>query len=77
MPPPERSILPAGFFSIPYGASVLPPYWGSRSELMEVFDLARTGKIKVHNERFTIEQAPEAYERLKAGTILGRAVVVP
>ena len=70
-------ILPAGFFSIPYGASVRTPYWGSRSELMEVFDLARTGKIKVHNERFTIEQAPEAYERLKAGTILGRAVVVP
>lgn len=70
-------ILPAGFFSIPYGASVRTPYWGSRPELMEVFDLARAGKIRVHNERFTLEQAPEAYERLKAGTILGRAVVVP
>ncbi|HPZ34660.1 MAG TPA: NAD(P)-dependent alcohol dehydrogenase [Microbacteriaceae bacterium] len=70
-------ILPAGFFSLPFGASVRTPYWGSRSELMEVFELARTGKIKVHVERFSLEQAPEAYERLHAGSILGRAVVVP
>lgn len=70
-------ILPAGFFSIPFGASVRTPYWGSRSELMEVFELARTGKIKVHVERFSLEQAPEAYERLHAGSIRGRAVVVP
>lgn len=70
-------ILPAGFFSIPFGASVRTPYWGSRSELMEVFDLARTGQIKVHVERFTLDETPEAYERLKAGAVLGRAVVVP
>ncbi|MEZ5111692.1 MAG: NAD(P)-dependent alcohol dehydrogenase [Microbacteriaceae bacterium] len=70
-------ILPAGFFSLPFGASVRTPYWGSRSELMEVFELARTGKIKVHVERFSLEQAPEAYARLHAGSIRGRAVVVP
>jgi propanol-preferring alcohol dehydrogenase len=70
-------LLPTGFFSTPFGASVRAPYWGSRSELMEVLDLARTGQIKVHTERFTLEEAPKAYERLRAGTVLGRAVVVP
>lgn len=70
-------ILSAGFFSTPYGASVRNPYWGSRSELMEVFDLARSGKISVHVERFTLDETPEAYERLHAGKIRGRAVVVP
>ena len=70
-------LLPTGFFSTPFGASVRAPYWGSRSELMEVLDLARTGQIRVHTERFDLEDAPQAYERLKAGTILGRAVVVP
>ncbi|MBK4346974.1 NAD(P)-dependent alcohol dehydrogenase [Lacisediminihabitans changchengi] len=70
-------VLPTGFFSTPFGASVQAPYWGSRSELIEVFDLARRGFVKVHVERFTLEEAPHAYERLHAGTISGRAVVVP
>jgi propanol-preferring alcohol dehydrogenase len=70
-------VLPTGFFSTPFGASVRAPYWGSRSELIEVLDLARQGLVKVHVEQFSLEQAPEAYERLHAGTISGRAVVVP
>lgn len=70
-------LLPTGFFSTPFGASVRAPYWGSRSELMEVLDLARTGQVRVHTERFALEDAPAAYERLRAGTILGRAIVVP
>ncbi len=70
-------VLSTGFFSTPFGATVRAPYWGSRSELIEVLDLARRGLVKVHVERFSLEQAPEAYERLHAGTINGRAVVVP
>ncbi|MFF1635307.1 NAD(P)-dependent alcohol dehydrogenase [Leifsonia sp. NPDC058248] len=70
-------LLPSGFFSTPFGAWVRVPYWGSRSELMEVLDLARSGAITVHVERFSLDDGPEAYRRLKAGTIRGRAVVVP
>ncbi|MGY2001718.1 NAD(P)-dependent alcohol dehydrogenase [Blastococcus sp. SYSU DS1024] len=70
-------LLPTGFFSTPMGASVRAPYWGRRSELMEVLDLARAGAVHVEVERFTLDQAPEAYRRLHEGTIRGRAVVVP
>lgn len=70
-------VLPTGFFSTPFGASVRAPYWGSRTELMEVLDLARAGLVRVHTERFGIDEAPEAYRRLHDGTVRGRAVVVP
>lgn len=70
-------VLPTGFFSTPFGASVRAPYWGSRTELMEVLDLARAGLVRVHTERFSIDDAPEAYRRLHDGTVRGRAVVVP
>ncbi len=69
--------LATGFFSTPYGATVRAPYWGTRAELIEVLDLARAGAIRVETERFTLEEAPEAYRRLHEGTIRGRAVVVP
>ncbi len=71
------AVLPTGFFSTPMGATVRAPYWGTRSELIEVLDLARTGAIHVETERFTLDQAPEAYRRMHEGTLRGRAVVVP
>ncbi|MCF6746214.1 NAD(P)-dependent alcohol dehydrogenase [Blastococcus sp. KM273128] len=70
-------LLPTGFFSTPMGASVRAPYWGRRSELMEVLDLARAGAIHVEVERYTLDQAPSAYRKLHEGTIRGRAVVAP
>ncbi|MFV0450737.1 MAG: NAD(P)-dependent alcohol dehydrogenase [Propioniciclava sp.] len=70
-------LLQAGFFSTPMGAAVRAPYWGSRSELMEVLDLRRQGAISVHVERYSIDQATEAYAKLHTGSVIGRAVVVP
>ncbi len=70
-------MLPVGFGSVPYDVAVRAPYWGSRSELMEVLDLARVGKISVETETFSLADAPGAYEKLHAGTIRGRAVIVP
>jgi propanol-preferring alcohol dehydrogenase len=69
--------LTVAFGAIPFDAAVRIPYWGSRSELIEVLDLARAGRIHVEVERFSLDEAPEAYERLHAGTIRGRAVIVP
>jgi propanol-preferring alcohol dehydrogenase len=34
------------------------------------------GKLNVHVERFSIDVAPEAYQKLHDGTLAGRAVVV-
>lgn len=70
-------MLPTGFFSTPYGAAVRAPYWGTRSELLEVLDLARAGAIGVHVERYGFDQAVEAYGRLHDGAVQGRAVIVP
>lgn len=42
-----------------------------------MFDLARSGMIHVETERFSLDDAPKAYERMHAGTLRGRAVIVP
>ncbi|MCJ7710951.1 MAG: zinc-binding dehydrogenase [Chloroflexi bacterium] len=69
--------LPVGLFTLPFETNVRAPYWGSRGELFEVLDLARSGAIHVEVERFTLEDGPKAYERMHARTLRGRAVIVP
>ncbi|MFD3651942.1 NAD(P)-dependent alcohol dehydrogenase [Streptomyces sp. NPDC058620] len=70
-------MLPVGFGVLPYGTTVTAPYWGSRRELAEVLDLAHAGAVDVHVETYSIDEAPLAYERLHAGRINGRAVILP
>jgi propanol-preferring alcohol dehydrogenase len=53
------------------------PYWGSRVELMEVIAMARNGHIHAEITEFPLEQAVAVYDKLKAGQIAGRAVLVP
>ncbi|MFE2968698.1 NAD(P)-dependent alcohol dehydrogenase [Streptomyces sp. NPDC059340] len=69
--------LPVGFGTLPFEVSVHAPYWGSRGELIEVLDLARTGAVSVHTETYSLDEAPLAYERLHAGKVKGRAVILP
>ncbi|WP_329012621.1 NAD(P)-dependent alcohol dehydrogenase [Streptomyces sp. NBC_00690] len=69
--------VPVGFAQVPYGASVTAPYWGGRTELAEVVALAQDDVLSVHTETFGIDEAPLAYERLHAGNITGRAVILP
>jgi alcohol dehydrogenase, propanol-preferring len=63
--------------STPYGTSMSIPYWGSRVELMEVIAMARDGRIHAETSEFPLAQAVDVYERLKAGQIAGRAVLIP
>ena len=69
--------FPFGFFALPYECSLATTYWGSITELMEVIALAEQGRIDLHVERFPLDRAPDAYQRLRAGTVRGRAVIVP
>ncbi|MCF2130210.1 NAD(P)-dependent alcohol dehydrogenase [Strepomyces sp. STD 3.1] len=69
--------LPVGFGVLPFEVSVTAPYWGSRGELIEVLDLARSGALSVHTETYALDDAPLAYERLHAGQVNGRAVILP
>lgn len=69
--------VPVGFFTLPWEVRVWSTYWGHRDELMEVVDLARRGKIHVETETFALEDGPKAYEKMHAGKLRGRAVMVP
>jgi propanol-preferring alcohol dehydrogenase len=69
--------VPVGFGTTAYDVSVRAPYWGSRTELIEVLELARRGQVKVEVETFSLDEAPRAYQLLHDGKIRGRAVVVP
>jgi propanol-preferring alcohol dehydrogenase len=60
-----------------YGCEASIPYWGTRTELMEVIALAEAGRIRADVETFPLEQAVEVYQRLREGRIHGRAVLTP
>jgi len=62
---------------VPFGVNLKNPYWGSRTELMEVVGLARQGKLRIDVEKFGLDDAVEVYDRLEHGRIKGRAVLVP
>jgi propanol-preferring alcohol dehydrogenase len=70
-------VLPVSFFGVPYEASVQTTYWGSRTELQEVFALAARGLLEPVATTYRLDQAPQAYRDLEEGTVIGRAVVVP
>ncbi|GAB3857814.1 NAD(P)-dependent alcohol dehydrogenase [Nocardioides maradonensis] len=69
--------LPVSFTSVPLEVSVQTTYWGTRAELVEVLDLAGRGLIAPEIEVFSLDEALTAYDRLAAGDIAGRAVIVP
>jgi propanol-preferring alcohol dehydrogenase len=69
--------IPASVGTLPGGTSVRMPVWGTRPELIEVLDLARSGAITVEIEQFALADGAKAYERMRAHTLRGRAVLVP
>jgi alcohol dehydrogenase, propanol-preferring len=69
--------LPLTFGTLRFDTSITHPYWGSRIELAEVLELASAGHIHAHIERFPLESAPDAYERMREGKLAGRAVITP
>ena len=69
--------LDFGFGGLPWGSQLTLTYWGSAAELGEVIELARSGAIRAHVERFPLDRVDEAYERMRDGTLVGRAVICP
>ncbi len=72
-----EGVLPLGFFTVPYEASVQTTYWGYATELMELLDLARQGRIEAKVTTFGLDEALDGYAKLAAGELTGRGVVVP
>ncbi|WP_454197559.1 NAD(P)-dependent alcohol dehydrogenase [Nocardia sp. Marseille-Q1738] len=68
---------PAGGPGLPWGATVRKSYGGTRADLAAVVSLARAGAVRAEVERFDLAAARTAFDRLDAGTIRGRAVLIP
>ena len=47
------------------------------ADTLEVVALAESGRLRVDVDLFALEDVAEAYERMEAGELRGRAVVVP
>ena len=62
---------------LPWGVSIVKPYGGTRADMHAVIALARDGRIAVHVERHPLADGPAVLDRLEAGAISGRAVLVP
>jgi propanol-preferring alcohol dehydrogenase len=69
--------LDFAFLKIPYEVSVQSVYWGTRAELAEVLELAARGLITPTSTTYALADAPKAYRDLEAGSVAGRAVIVP
>ncbi|HET7651663.1 MAG TPA: NAD(P)-dependent alcohol dehydrogenase [Acidimicrobiales bacterium] len=65
------------FFTNPYEATLTNSYWGTIEDLHEVAALYRDGLVTPDVERFSMDDALEAYRRLRDGELDARAVVVP
>lgn len=52
-------------------------YWGTIEDLYNVADMYRAGQIRPEIERYSMDDALEAYRRLESGELSGRAVVTP
>jgi alcohol dehydrogenase, propanol-preferring len=69
--------LEFSFLRPAYEVSVQSVYWGSRTELVEVLELASRGLIRAEATMYPLDRALDAYRALAAGEIVGRAVMVP
>ncbi len=61
--------------SLPGGWHLNAPFWGTRDDLCAVVGLARSGALLPRVTEFSLADALEAYELLRAGRVSGRAVV--
>jgi propanol-preferring alcohol dehydrogenase len=65
------------FGQLAHDCDVFIPQGATIAELAEVIAHAEAGELSIEIEPFGFDQTPEAYARLRAGTLAGRAVVVP
>lgn len=62
---------------VPYGVTIRQQYGGTRADLAEVIRLAQLGKVVPPVETHSLADFQVAFDRLTAGQLSGRAVLVP
>lgn len=65
------------FFGVLYEVNFSSTYWGTIEDLHDVVAMYRAGQIVSPVERFSLDDALEAYRKLRDGELSTRAVVVP
>jgi propanol-preferring alcohol dehydrogenase len=63
--------------ALPYGAGLSTTFGGSKLELMDLVALAERGRLRPRISRYPLSRVAAAYERLRRGEVVGRAVIVP
>ena len=63
--------------AINHDLKVLASQIGSYTELVELMELDRQGRIRIESERFPLDDVVDVLEAVRAGRVLGRAVLVP
>lgn len=67
----------AGNSDLPWGVNIERSYGGTRADMRQAVALARDGKLTLETTKYSIEDAPRAFEDLHAGKVQGRIVLVP
>jgi propanol-preferring alcohol dehydrogenase len=62
---------------LPWGVDVRRSYGGTRSDQRQVIELAKLGKISVETKLYSLDNGIQAFHDLEAGTVPGRAILVP
>jgi len=68
---------PFGFDTVPVESWLTTVAWGSRDDLGEVVRLAARGRLRWDVEEVPLADAGAAHDRLRAGEVEGRLVLVP
>ncbi len=68
---------PFSYETLAIEAAVTYSWWGNRAELAEVVALAQAGLLTVAVDRYPLRAINEVFDRLEAGQVPGRAVLIP
>jgi len=69
--------IPFGFDAVPVESWLTTVAWGTRDDLREVVRFAGRGRLRWDVEAVPLTEAAAAHDRLRAGQVEGRIVLVP
>jgi len=70
--------VPFGHSTLPaHGVDIVSPVGSTLRDLIDVLALARAGRLRIESERYSLADVEQAYDALRDGRLLSRAVVVP
>lgn len=69
--------VPFGVGAVPHEAQFMSSIWGTVAELGELIAFAHQHPVQYTVEAVPLDQAEQAHQRLRAGEVAGRLVLVP